>query len=220
MFCLAMRRDAFERIGPLDTRFAVGMLEDDDYSLRAHEAGYRVVCCEDTLVHHFGESSFGKLVASGEYNRLLDENKARFEEKWGRPWEPYERRAKPRYDAAAERMRVLVAEQLPADAVIAVVSRGDERLVELPGMAGRHFPESAPGVWAGYHPGNSDEAVAALEEMRGSGIEFLLVPAASLWWLDHYEGFRDHLESNYSEIVHDENACVIFSLNGRAGEHS
>jgi GT2 family glycosyltransferase len=122
MFCLALRRDALERIGMLDTRFAVGMLEDDDYSLRAHEAGYRVVCCEDTLVHHFGESSFGKLVASGDYNRLLDENKARYEEKWGRPWEPYERRAKPRYDAATERIRTLVAERLPEQAVVAVVS--------------------------------------------------------------------------------------------------
>ena len=152
MFCLAMRRDAFERIGPLDARFQVGMLEDDDYSLRAHEAGYRVVCTEDILVHHFGESSFGKLVASGEYNRLLDENKQRFEEKWGRPWEPYQRRPKPQYDAATRRIAELVAERLPGEATIAVISRGDQRLLEVSGAAARHFPESAPGVWAGHHP--------------------------------------------------------------------
>ncbi len=217
MFCLAMRRDAFERIGPLDARFQVGMLEDDDYSLRAHEAGYRVVCTEDLLVHHFGESSFGKLVASGEYNRLLDENKQRFEEKWGRPWEPYQRRPKPQYDASTRRIAELVAERLPGEATIAVISRGDQRLLEVSGAAARHFPESAPGVWAGYHPGDSAEAVAALEEMRAGGIDYLLVPEASLWWLDHYEGFRAHLESNYSEVVRDEKACVIFSLNGDGG---
>ena len=39
------------------------MLEDDDYSMRARAAGYRLVCAEDAFVHHFGETSFGKLVS-------------------------------------------------------------------------------------------------------------------------------------------------------------
>ena len=64
MFCLAMRREVWERLGPLDEEFGLGTLEDDDYSARARAAGLRIVCAEDAFVHHFGEASFGKLVSS------------------------------------------------------------------------------------------------------------------------------------------------------------
>jgi hypothetical protein len=215
MFCLAMRRDAYLRIGPLDQRYEVGMAEDDDYSLRAHEAGYRLVCLEDTLVHHFGESSFGKLVASGAYNELLEANKRRFEEKWNRPWQPYARRAKPRYDGVTERIRQVVEENLPGGTTVLVVSRGDERLLDLSDHPARHFPEAAGGTWAGHHPTDSDEAVALLEGMRAEGGQFLLFPQTGLWWLDHYSGLRDHLDSNYQAVVREDDTCVIYALNGR-----
>ncbi len=214
MFCLAMRRDAYRAIGPLDQRFGLGMLEDDDYSLRARTGGYRVVCLEDTLVHHFGESSFGKLVPSGKYNELLDTNKRLFEEKWGRPWQPYSRRSKPRYERIAERIRALAEENLPAGADVLVVSRGDDALLQLGGRTARHFPPSEGGTWAGHNPADSDEAVAALEEMRGAGAQYLVMPNTTLWWLDHYTGFRAHLESSCTEIAREEESGVIFALNG------
>ena len=56
------------------------------------------------------------------------------------------------YGALIERIRVLAADTLPADATVAVVSKGDEELLKLPGRRGWHFPESAPGVYAGHHP--------------------------------------------------------------------
>jgi hypothetical protein len=192
------------------------MLEDDDYSLRAHAAGLRVICLEDTLVHHFGESSFGRLVSSGRYNELLEANKQRFEEKWGRPWEPYAKRAKPGYDRMGQRILAMVEQKLPAGANVLVVSRGDERLLQLPGHTARHFPEGEGGVWAGHNPADSAEAVAALERMRGSGAQFLLMPDTTLWWLDHYDGFRAHLESRYSEVAREDETAVIFALNGHA----
>jgi hypothetical protein len=214
MFCLAMRRPVFERIGPLDARFEVGLLEDDDYSLRARELGLRTVCLHDVLVHHFGETSFGELVASGEYGRILAENKRRFEEKWGRPWQPYTRGSKPEYERMTQRIREVVGEALPSEAVVLVVSRGDDTLLDLDSRHALHFPPSAEGSWAGHHPATSQDAVAQLEEMRAAGGQFLVLPSTGLWWLDHYSEFGAHLERNYPVVVRDAESCVIYSLNG------
>ena len=214
MFCMAMRRDVLERIGPLDQRFEIGLLEDDDYSLRTREAGLRTVCLHDVLVHHFGETSFGDLVPSGDYGRILEANKKRFEEKWGRPWQPYERGDKPEYERMTRRIREIVAEKLPAEAVVLVVSRGDDALLQLDAREARHFPPSAEGTWAGFHPATSEDAVAQLEAMRAEGGQFLVLPSTGLWWLDHYSGFGAHLEANYPVLVRDTETCVIYSLNG------
>ena len=178
MFCLAMRRDAYERIGPLDQRFEVGLLEDDDYSMRARAAGYRLVCAEDVLVHHFGETSFGKLVPTGEYNEILAANKQRFEEKWGEPWQPYERRLEARLRAASrERIRAIVAETLPAGrdgAGREPRRRGAAEARRAPRLALPAGRRTAPGP--AIIPPTASEAVAQLEAMRATGGQFLLVP--------------------------------------------
>jgi len=91
MYCVAFRRTVFGRVGPLDERFTIGMFEDDDYSLRVRNAGFRVVCAEDAFVHHFGQASFKKLSQS-EYFALFERNKRLFEDKWGRAWVPHKDR--------------------------------------------------------------------------------------------------------------------------------
>ena len=88
MFCVAMRRDVFERIGPLDERYDVGMFEDDDYTRRVRSEGFRIVCARDAFVHHWWRAAFGKL-QDADYKRIFDTNRRRFEEKWGTSWEPH-----------------------------------------------------------------------------------------------------------------------------------
>jgi GT2 family glycosyltransferase len=88
MYCVAMRRDVFKRVGGLDERFEVGMFEDDDYARRVRAQGLRVVCAEDTFIHHFGNASFGTLDRA-EYQALFGRNRARFEQKWGETWSPH-----------------------------------------------------------------------------------------------------------------------------------
>ncbi len=89
MFCIAMRRDVFEEIGELDEQFGIGMFEDDDYSMRAKQKGYRVVCAADAFVHHFGQAAFGKLIRTGHYEQIFNENREKFERKWNIKWEPH-----------------------------------------------------------------------------------------------------------------------------------
>jgi GT2 family glycosyltransferase len=91
MFCVAMRRDVCDEIGPLDEAFGIGMFEDDDYSRRMHACGYRTVCAEDAFVHHYGQASFKKLIDTGEYQKIWDKNQAYFESKWG-GWVPHAHR--------------------------------------------------------------------------------------------------------------------------------
>ncbi len=91
MYCVALRQDTLAELGELDERFRYGMFEDDDYAVRVRQAGYRVVCAEDSYVHHFGSSSFGKMSEEA-YTQLFEANRRLFEEKWATKWLPHKYR--------------------------------------------------------------------------------------------------------------------------------
>jgi GT2 family glycosyltransferase len=211
LFCAAIRRDVLDRVGLLDERFEVGLFEDDDYSARARAAGYRVVCAEDAFVHHFGEGSFGELVASGRHGELFRANKARFEEKWGTTWQAHLRRPNAWYRDLVERIRAVVDRELPPDATVLVVSNGDDDLLELgANRLGWHFPQMQDGTYAGYHPGDSAEAIAHLEALQAKGAEYIVFPETARWWLGYYRELDGVLRSNTSIEIDELGTCVIF----------
>jgi GT2 family glycosyltransferase len=209
MFCLAMRRASWQAIGALDEAFGVGTLEDDDYSQRARQAGLRLLCAEDVLVHHFGEGSFGKLFGDGSYSRLLDRNRRQFEEKWGEAWQPYKRRRSPEYAELVAGVRRTLRQTLPADSTVLVVSKGDERLLAVEELQVWHFPRLADGSWPGHHPADGEEVLAGLEELFAQGAEYIVFPTPMLWWLDFYDGLAGRLDGR---AVHSNEACAIYSL--------
>gem|GEM_PF-163383 len=83
LYCAAMRRNVWEKVGKLDEQFGTGMFEDDDYSKRIRRAGYELRCLRDAYVHHWQQASFGELPAEG-YSRLFEENRRRYRDKWRR----------------------------------------------------------------------------------------------------------------------------------------
>ena len=122
------------------------------------------------------------------------------------------------YQQLVRRIREVVRAALPPETTVAVVSKGDNELLKLVGRKAWHFPQTADGVYAGYYPADSAEAIAQLEALRVKGGKFLLFPETALWWLEHYEQLRQHLEARYQVVVREEDTCLIFALGEPAAE--
>jgi GT2 family glycosyltransferase/glycosyltransferase involved in cell wall biosynthesis len=86
-FCVMLRREVFEKIGPLDEAFGRGFFEDDDYCRRVEQFGLKITCAEDVFVHHNLSASFKKL-RNEDRLKLFEDNKKIYERKWGQ-WIPH-----------------------------------------------------------------------------------------------------------------------------------
>jgi glycosyltransferase involved in cell wall biosynthesis len=116
------------------------------------------------------------------------------------------------YRELIPQIRDVVCDTVPPEATILVVSKGDEELLRLNGHRALHFPQADNGGYAGHYPADSAEAIAHLEALRAKGGDYLLFPNTSLWWLDHYREFKEHLDKNYQKSVWRDDTCVIYGL--------
>jgi glycosyltransferase involved in cell wall biosynthesis len=112
-----------------------------------------------------------------------------------------------------------VAGHLPAGCVVAVVSKGDDELLQLPDVCAQHFPTDEHGHPLGYHPATSTDAIRLLERARENGADYLLFPEYTRWWLDHYTELQHHLVERYT-VVSDSDACTILDLRPRLSPSS
>lgn len=109
------------------------------------------------------------------------------------------------------RIRRAAGASVPAGARIAVISRGEQGLVQFQHHHASHFPSGEEGTYAGFYPRDSNAAILHLEELRARGLEYFLIPSPALWWLDHYTEFQLHLDSRYRRVWSDQD-CVIYDL--------
>jgi hypothetical protein len=127
---------------------------------------------------------------------------------------PSNSRAAPRqelpYEELVKRIREVVRTQLPPDATVLVVSKGDGDLLKFEGRTGWHFPRDKDGAYDG-NPADSKDAITRLEALRVKGAQYLLFPEPAFWWLDHYQEFKRHLDGRYTRVYGDD-YCVIYRL--------
>jgi len=58
--CLLIRREAWDEVGPLDEDYFL-FLEETDWCMRAHHAGWQIVYYPDAGVIHYGQHSAGQI---------------------------------------------------------------------------------------------------------------------------------------------------------------
>ena len=116
------------------------------------------------------------------------------------------------YPEVRRNLRALIVASVPDDAVVAVVSKGDDELLELGSREAWHFPRDHAGEYTGIYPETSREAVAHVAEVRSCGASYFAFPVTSVWWLDHYRGLRDYLETHGVRVADDPDAGVIYRL--------
>ncbi|AOZ93247.1 glycosyltransferase [Paenibacillus crassostreae] len=80
-FCMLIKREVVNQIGFLDEIFTPGNFEDDDYSFRIMQAGYKLLLCKDTFVHHHGHATFDE--NTSEFHQIMQNSARVFKEKWG-----------------------------------------------------------------------------------------------------------------------------------------
>ena len=80
-FCMMIKKEVINKIGLLDENFLIGNFEDDDYCLRMRKAGYKLILCKDTFIHHFGSISF-KNTPTLDIFEISRINEEKFKNKW------------------------------------------------------------------------------------------------------------------------------------------
>jgi hypothetical protein len=117
--------------------------------------------------------------------------------------------AEPLWEEALARVAQRVRGVTPRDANVATVTKWDPTLLRLSRRRGVQFPDRRT-MPDGY-PREDGAVIAHLEGLRSQGVTHIVFPSASLWWLEHYAGFGEHLDGRHRLLCRDED-CAIYEL--------
>ena len=153
-----------------------------------------LACVEDVFVHHFGETSFDELYASGKHSEIFTANHARFVKNWGAEWSGNESRETAEYRDLIAHIHAAVLATTPRDAHVMAVSNGNPSFADISGRRASHFLQDDTGTFTGFYPAKIVEANAHIEASHTKGVEHRLFSARLRWRLDHYAEMRRHLD--------------------------
>ena len=125
-------------------------------------------------------------------------------------------KAKLFYSESAGDLRKLGLElkaSTPADSLVVTADYGDPTAFYYGERKGWHFLEKS-GMYDG-HPTASDDAIADLESLRHRGATHIAFYSGTLWWLDYYKEFAEHLSAT-ATLQASTPAYRIYRLNSSA----
>lgn len=111
-----------------------------------------------------------------------------------------------------QRIREIVQATVPPGSLILVVGECDDELMQLPDRRTAPFPQSPEGISDGWKPVRGTDAIAHLKALRDKGADFVLFPATSHWWLEHYRDLRTYLETECRSVFQAQSTCTIYAL--------
>ena len=234
MHCKLFRRAVFDRIGPFDQEIS-GSRAEVDVSLALHHHGVPVVLEPSSRVL-FSPPPPVRAEERDRYLRYWDvewskRDHARIANKWNLVECPSA--------LAFCKARVKLVDESDPDAQV----RDHEEWVERVHVATRELADVVPegetlvlvddiqwradevargrtalpflekdGRYIGVPP-DTDTAIRELDRMREAGARFVAFGWPSFWWLDHYAGLHDHLQSTFRCVLENDR-LVVFDLTG------
>jgi glycosyltransferase involved in cell wall biosynthesis len=115
----------------------------------------------------------------------------------------------PHYERTVIRAARQVRRLTAPGAQVATVAKWDPTLLQLSRRHGVQFPDRRQ-MPDGY-PRSGPEVVAHLELLRRRGVTHLVFLQSTLWWLDHYPAFAEHLRRRYG-LLHTDDDCAVWQL--------